>query len=382
MPQQDSKRDLLTIYQHALRAVNGRNAVSSWLEEHPVAECSVVAVGKAAEAMLRGAADVLQQKLLSGLLITKKGHVDYHGWRGLPVEILEAAHPVPDESSLAAGRALVSFISRLPEERPLLVLISGGTSSLVEVLKPGFDLYELQQLNERMLADGKSIQEINQLRRKISNIKGGGLLDYTGNRPVTVLLISDVPGDDPSVIGSGLLHDPKRGDIEHHVIAGIDDALQAAAAEAHRLGYSVHLNQELMTGPAEEEGRRFARFLLSAGEGLYLRGGETNVELPGEAGKGGRNQHLALAAAEAIQGHDNVWVLAAGTDGTDGQTEDAGALVDGGTISRAELDGFDARRALVSADSGSLLAASGDLIQTGPTGTNVMDILIGLKRIR
>jgi hydroxypyruvate reductase len=162
-------------------------------------------------------------------------------------------------------------------------------------------------------------------------------------------------------------------------MASLRDAREAAAEEARHLGYRVHLNHALISADAANSGRRLALELLDSWPGVYVWGGEPSVELPSAPGRGGRNQHLALSAATVIEGRDDICFLSAGTDGTDGPGEDAGALVDGGTLGRARRAGFEAVDCLARADSGELLQASGDLIHTGPTGTNVMDLMLGLK---
>ena len=155
--------------------------------------------------------------------------------------------------------------------------------------------------------------------------------------------------------------------------------MQAAADAASKLGYDVYLHEDLFCCDAESTGKRLAKQLLDGNNQLHIWGGETVVILPDKPGRGGRNQHLALSAAMLLAGQSNCYLLAAGTDGTDGTSQDTGALVDGGTLERADLEGFDAQSCLSAADSGSLLEASGDLVHTGPTGTNVMDIALGLK---
>jgi hydroxypyruvate reductase len=224
-------------------------------------------------------------------------------------------------------------------------------------------------------------------------------------------VISDVPGDDLRAVGSGpLAPDPdlrkpldlpglpdfiaaalKRAppapapddacfrNVRQEIIATIEDAKRAAAEAAAGLGYRTVLDPEFVSGEASDAGAGLARKLLQSEPGIvHVWGGETTVRLPAAPGRGGRNQSLALAAAMALQGRDEAWFLAAGTDGTDGPTDDAGALVDGGTVARGREAGLDADQSLARADAGSFLEASGDLIQTGPTGTNVMDIMLGL----
>jgi hydroxypyruvate reductase len=320
-----------------------------------------------------------------------------------------AGHPIPDAGSLTAGRRLLAELEALPESVSLLVLLSGGTSSLLEVPVFGVGLAELQRMNGWLLASGLPIDAVNRVRKSVSLIKGGGLLTRLGRRPVRVLAISDVPGDDPAVIGSGLLVPEvglreglrgvdlpdwlrqwvdrglaERGPLPTsgpriEILASLATAMRAAAATGRELGLPVHVHDPLVAGDAARVGRELARGLIEGLSGLHVWGGETTVCLPPDPGRGGRNQHLALAAAIALAGHPDALLLAVGTDGTDGPTEDAGALVDAGTLERAGDAGLDARAALDQADAGTLLAASGDLIQTGPTGTNVMDLILGYR---
>jgi hydroxypyruvate reductase len=401
------RNHLLTIYQAALHAVNGRQAIADYLRHHSLpTPLAVIAIGKAAPAMTLGAFDILSTQITSALLITKKGHLDKSWFFDYPMTCLEAAHPIPDASSLAAGNALLNFINQLPPRYPLLCLISGGTSALVEVLAPGIKLSDLQRINQWLLATGLDIHAINAIRKKLSTIKGGRLAGYLSQHPIINLLISDVPGDDLSNIGSGLLtwHEtielPKNlpqwiaelltqaapfaqasdfQQIKQVIIANAAAARQAASRQAKQLGYWVHQQNEFIVGEAQIAGQRLAHYLSIAQAGIHIWSSETTVQLPKNPGNGGRCQSLALAMAEQIKGQKNLWFLAAGTDGNDGPGKMAGALVDGMTIKRGQQRGFNAQDCLRQADAGRFLAASGDLIETGPTGTNVMDILIGLK---
>lgn len=403
------RAQLAEIFQAALASVAGDAAVAAWLRSHPIeGELRLVAVGKAAQSMADGAARVLGAQIRQALIITKSDHLDRarcerRGWEGI-----ESAHPVPDASSLRAGERLLAFLDAA-DERPLLFLVSGGASSLVEAPVDGVDLEFLAETNRWLLASGLDIVQMNRVRKGLSRIKGGGLLAHLGGRRVHALAISDVPGDSPSAIGSGLLV-PEPGLAQQlaqmalpswlrqrldsglsqrlapppevpqlQIVANLDRARDAAADRARELGYAVHRHAEFLDGEAADTGRRLAALLREGPVGISIWGGETTVELPPEPGQGGRNQHLALAAAGVLAGDERCFLLAAGTDGTDGPTEDAGALVDGDTLQRGMLEGLDADRALAAADAGRFLEASGDLITTGPTGTNVMDLVIGLK---
>ncbi|HVY82642.1 MAG TPA: DUF4147 domain-containing protein [Steroidobacteraceae bacterium] len=379
------RRLLLHLFQTALASVDGRTCTREALSVPPGSPAPkrvwVAAIGKAASAMMLGAQDALAERLENGLLITKDGHAD-PALHAVPhIEIIESAHPVPDERSLAAGASLLDWVDNAPSDVELLFLISGGASSLVEALVPGATLAQLKELNERGLASGVAIGELNARRAQLSRIKGGQLAARLGGRPARALFISDVPNHDPAVIGSGLMgpSGPAPDGIERRVIASIDIAAKAARAEAQALGLEVWRDTQPFAGSAERLAVRFAHELYMNPDQVRIWGGESVVNLPANPGRGGRNQHLALAAARIIAGHDDLVLLVAGTDGTDGVTCDAGGIVDGETCSRVALGSLDVQQCLERADSGAALAAAGDLIHTGPTGTNVGDLAIGLK---
>jgi hydroxypyruvate reductase len=340
----------------------------------------IAAVGKAACDMALGAHDALGAAVDRTLVITRAGHTTPELLARDRVELIESAHPVPDERSLAAGARLLQWVDELPATAAPLFLISGGASTLVEVLVDGASLEQLLQLNLQGLADGIAIGELNARRRALSRIKGGGLAARLGGRAARALFISDVPGNDPSVIGSGLMGAAPAGDhVQRAVVASADDAVAAAAAAAQRRGFAVKVGAGRFDGPATRLASRFAHELRLDPAEVFVWGGESTVQLPPAPGRGGRNQHLALAAARLIAGERDLLLLAAGTDGTDGVTEDAGALVDADTCARVALAGLDTDACLRQADAGTALAASGDLVHTGPTGTNVGDLVIGLK---
>jgi hydroxypyruvate reductase len=402
-----ARQDLLTIYQAAITRVEGRRCVREALQDAP-GRVSLIALGKAAQSMAEGALDALGERVLDGLVISKPGHLDRQALSARGLTGLEGGHPLPDQNSLQAGAALVEFLRRQPADRELLFLISGGTSGLVESLRDGVDLDSLQRINQWLLGSGLPIDAMNRVRTALSRIKGGGLIPLLQGRPARVLLISDVPGDDPGVIGSGMLVAGPHADalddlklpawltallpdtgrptpapadnIRLGIVASLADAREAAAARARELGYAVTLNRAHLGGDAAVLGRRLGYELCDAWPGLYIWGGEPTMQLPEQPGQGGRNQHLALVVASQIAGRRDICFLAAGTDGSDGPGEDAGALVDGGSVGRGSRAlGIDPEVCLARADSGRFLEASGDLIQTGPTGTNVMDLMIGLK---
>ncbi len=401
---------MLTLFRAGLAAVHGEGAVArrlaGWKPGGPVV---LLAVGKAAQAMSAGARRVLGARLVRGLVVSKPDHLDRPALAAWGLLGLEAGHPLPTAGSLEAGRRTLALVEGLGPDEQLLVLISGGASSLLEVPIPGLGLSELEAVNRWLLGSGLPIGAVNAVRKALSLVKGGGLLRWLAGRPVCALAISDVPGDDPRAIGSGLLvPDPhlaerlsglqlpfwldtrvQRGLQGRRVLPGVgpeieqvanlDLAKQAVAQAARAWGIPAYLHPEFVAGEAAEQGRELAQALLAGPAGVHIWGGETTVRLPPNPGRGGRSQQLALAAAMTLAGHRGCALLSAGTDGTDGPTQDAGALVDGATLSRAADAGLDAAMALARADAGTLLAAAGYLIATGPTGTNVMDLILGYR---
>ncbi|NOX91704.1 MAG: DUF4147 domain-containing protein [Gammaproteobacteria bacterium] len=404
-----ARKHLLQIYQAALAAVQGelctQRALTGYDSGGPVA---VVAIGKAASSMMQGAITALGDTFDKGLLITKEGHCDRQLQNIKNIQCLESAHPVPDQRSLCAGQTLLEFMAARPVQSDFIFLISGGTSSLVEVLPDGVSLEDLQRVNNWLLGSGWNIAAMNRVRKSLSCIKGGRLAQKLAGCHTNCLMISDVPDNSPQVIASGFLSpdivdEPQPENIPEwikklprapsapllgntcfntvtvDVIAKLEDAMQAAKKRATVLGYDVHLHQDLITCDAEFAGQQLARKLRDDKPGLHIWGGETTVCLPDSPGRGGRNQQLALAAAAELAGTTNNYFLAAGTDGSDGPTQAAGALVDGYTLQRGLQAGFDVQQTLASANAGDFLQASGDLIITGPTGTNVMDLVLAIK---
>lgn len=394
------------LYEAALDAVGGQAATARWLRAHALdGPLYLLAVGKAAAAMTTGALDVLGEALQGGVVVTREGY----GSTRLPSRFaqLETAHPVPDARSIAAGERVIEFLRSAPAEARFLVLLSGGASALLEAPAPGVGEAELAALNRWLLGSGLDIHAMNRIRRACSRLKGGRLAGYLDGRAATVLVISDVRGDRIASIGSGPLcpssEEPVRPDelppelqpllrnippvpapeaferVAHHLVATNAQALDAAAARAAELGLGVHRHPEFLAGEATSCGVAVAEILCRGAPGVHLWGGEPVVRLPDQPGRGGRMQALALAAAQGLAPHPECVLLAAGTDGADGPTEDAGACVDAGTVARVQAAGLDVAQCLAAADSGTALAASGDLLHTGPTGTNVMDVVIGFK---
>lgn len=410
MPTSFLREHALTAYQAALGAVGGRACVARYLRGHPAGFVThVAAVGKAAVHMTAGAMDVLDGQVRAALAVTKRGYAEPLFAPDGRVTVMESAHPVPDDASLETGRALLGFVQDAPPDAGFLFLVSGGASSLAEVLPDGVGAEALSRINAWLLASGLPIGDMNRIRKRVSRIKGGRLAAALEGRPALNLMISDVPGDDPRVIGSGPLvpHGPDDirvddldlpdwlsaiaesapplspttcfGNVESVIVARPALAREAARVACERVGHPVRMHGELLEGDAVAAGVEVARRLVEGPPGAEIWASETTVVLPEHPGRGGRCQSLALAAATVLAGRDDMVLLAAGTDGTDGPGEDAGALVDGGTIRRGGTADSSARESLDAADAGTYLDRSGDLINTGPTGTNVMDIIIGLK---
>lgn len=376
---------LLDLLQAGLESVDGRRCVREALLANPPgprdAPVWAAAIGKAASSMALGAADALGDSLERVLVITKSGHLAPELLALPAVTAHESAHPLPDERSLAAGRRLLEWIRELPPAAAPLFLISGGASSLVEVLEPGVSLAQLEQLSADGLAAGVPIGELNARRARLSQIKGGRLAARLAGREALALFISDVPDDDPAVIGSGLFGPVPGGVdlIERRIVASVDRAMEGVAAAALRQNLTVERVPQRFAGEATRLAARFTHELLIGNTQVRIWGGESTVNLPARPGRGGRNQHLALAAARFLPEYPELLLLAAGTDGTDGPTEDAGGLVDAETCARLALAGLEPDDCLSRADAGTALAAADALVRTGPTGTNVADLVIGLK---
>jgi glycerate 2-kinase len=381
----DPRRELmLGLLRTALARVDGRRCVREALTAQPApagVRIHVAAVGKAATSMALGAHETLGGAIERMLVITR----DELGIGELTdraqAEVHLSAHPLPDERSLAAGQRLIGWVDELPREVWPLFLISGGSSALVEVPEANATLADLEALTRESFVSAMPIGELNARRAALSRIKGGRLATRLAGRPGRALFVSDVPDDDPRVIGSGLMGPAVSGAdrIERTVVASIDDAVAAVAAGATALGLRAHAAARRFADEASRLAARFAHELSLSPAQLLVWGGESTVQLPPNPGRGGRNQHLALAAARLIAGHTELMLLAAGTDGSDGVTADAGALVDAESCARLALAGLDADRCLRAGDSAVALEACGDLVHTGPTGTNVGDLVIGLK---
>lgn len=361
-----SARDTaLAAWRAGVAAVDGHAATKAALQGD--APDAILAVGKASAAMARAALDAYGP--LPCLVVTKDGH-----GAGLPeaVRLIEAAHPVPDARSLEGGRALREAVGAMAPGSHLLLLVSGGASALAEDLVPGQTLDTLAALNRRLLGSGLGIGAMNAERRRISRVKGGGLLSGFGGAKVTVLAISDVPQDDIAVIGSGIGSVPDGAGFVHDTRIVASNAIARAAAAA-ALDAPLQGNEEALHDDITALAPWIGARLRAMAAGALILGGEPTVILPETPGRGGRNQALALALAREIAGLQGITVVVGGTDGSDGPTDAAGGIVDGTTW------GPGAEDALARADSGTYLATRDALLVTGPTGTNVMDLLVAVK---
>ncbi|NVO54457.1 DUF4147 domain-containing protein [Rhodobacteraceae bacterium B1Z28] len=360
----------IKFWQAGVAAVDGYAATKTALPDISTPD-RILAVGKPAAAMARAALDHFEP--VPTLVVTK----DDHG-RDLPeaVEVIEASHPVPNNRSLAGGRALRQAVEAMQPGSHLLLLVSGGASSLAEDLLPGKTLEDLEALNRQLLSEGLDITAMNAERRKLSRIKGGGLLSHFAGAQVTVLAISDVPGDDLNVIGSGIGAVPETCEFTAttQIIASNAHARAAVVEAAQAAGLTVWADEETLHDDYLSVAAHLGPRLREMNTGVMVFGGEPTVVLPPAPGRGGRNQALALALAREISGLDGITVVVGGTDGTDGPTDAAGGIIQGSTWVES------ADEALLNADSGNFLDKAGALLVTGPTGTNVMDLVVAIRR--
>ena len=370
----------------------------------------LVAAGKAAWQMAKAARDCLGDRIDSGVVVTKYGHV--MGPLG-NFDCREAGHPVPDENFFAATQAALDLVSNLTEEDTVLFLLSGGGSALFE--KPLVPGAVLQDITGQLLACGADIVEINTIRKRLSAVKGGRFAESCAPAKVFSIVLSDILGDPLDMIASGpavpdtstcaqaeaiaqkyslhlteeakvCLHieTPKQlTNVTTQITGSVRELCAAAAAECKRLGYEPVLLTDQLCCQAKEAGSFLGTVLRthhSQGRKLaFLAGGETVVQLTGH-GRGGRNQELALAAAPALEGLSGVCVFSVGSDGTDGPTDAAGGYVDGQSNGELTAKGLSVFEVLKENDAYHALQSIGGLIITGPTGTNVNDIAVALLR--
>jgi glycerate 2-kinase len=390
---------------------------------NPSGRVFICGAGKAVAPFAHALAKSLGHHLDSGLVVTKTAHTPVG--MDARIRVIEAAHPVPDATSEYAASEMLAFLGNTGPADLVFFLVTGGASALVAAPAKGVTLADKQSLTRQLLACGANIHEINTLRKHLSQLKGGQLLRHVQGARVVTLAISDVLGDAPATIGSGMtVADPttfgeclavlERYQLRHrcppgvlayleqgaaggaaetikpgdpllsrtrfHVLAGIDDAINAATRRAAGMGLDVHRLEPLLSGDIE---RCVYRLKQRIGElsvstdrpWVLITGGEPEVVVRG-SGKGGRNQQLALLFAIALQDALPVWALMAGTDGTDGPTDAAGAFITPDTLMRCRAAGLDAKAHATQCDAYPLFAALGDLFKPGPTGTNVMDLVL------
>ncbi|HZV55311.1 MAG TPA: glycerate kinase [Rhodocyclaceae bacterium] len=370
---------LRALFDAAIAAADPVRCLPSFLPLPPKGRTIVVGAGKAAASMAR-AVEQNWPGLLEGFVVTRYGY-------GMPserIEVIEAAHPVPDAASVAAAKRALKLVSGLTGDDLVLALVSGGGSSLLTLPAPGFTLADKQAATHELLMSGASIHDINAARKRMSAIKGGKLAAAAMPARVVTLAISDVPGDDPAVIASGptvpASDEPAFARCETHVIASGMGSLLAAAEVARAAGVTPLILGDRIEGEARDVAKVMAGMALScAAHGLpakppcvLLSGGETTVTVRGK-GRGGRNSEFLLALALALRGHPGIEAIACDTDGIDGSEDNAGAMVTADTLACAHAAGLDARTFLADNDAYGFFAALGNLVITGPTRTNVND---------
>ncbi len=426
-PQTHPREFLEALYRAAVARALPLHTTAAHLPPPPKGRTVVLGAGKAGGAMAQAVeAHWPAGAPLSGLVVTRYHHTPPRP-AGLAqrIEVVEASHPVPDAAGLAAAQRILQLTAGLTEDDLVLCLISGGGSALLTLPAAGLTLQDKQHINQALLDSGANISEMNCVRKHLSRIKGGRLAAACAPARVVTLTISDVPGDDPSVIASGPtvpdattcadalsilkryridlpgevaemlrkneLETPKPGDAVFrghavHMIATPQQSLEAAAAVACAAGLHAHILSDEMEGESREVGKVHAALARAAARHgqpfarpcVILSGGETTVTMrpraPGAPqGRGGRAGEFCLGLALALQGQPGVYALAADTDGIDGVEDNAGALVTPDTLARAATLGLKINQHLDGNDTYGYFSALGDLVVTGPTHTNVND---------
>ncbi|MEI2385444.1 glycerate kinase [Breoghania sp. JC706] len=401
------------LFHAAVRAADPETCLAAHLPSPPKGRTIVVGAGKGAAQMAQ-ALERLWRGQLEGAVVTRYGY----GAACEHIEVLEAAHPVPDEAGLAGSARLLERVAGLSEDDLVIALVCGGGSALLPAPPEGFTLADEIALNEILLASGAPISAMNTIRKQFSRIKGGRLAAAAFPAKVVSLVVSDVPGDIAAFVASGptvadratpadaiaaarryaidlpqtiLRHletaegaptadDPRFARNETHIVASARVSLEAAAAAAREVGIEAAILSDAIEGEAREAGMFHAALALEveryglpfAAPVVLLSGGETTVTLRG-TGKGGRNTEFLLSLAARIAGSRTITALAADTDGIDGSEDNAGAFADGETAARLAEAGHDAAGLLANNDAWTGFAALGDLFRPGPTGTNVND---------
>ncbi|WP_106745396.1 glycerate kinase type-2 family protein [Yoonia maritima] len=402
----------------AIEAADPTTVLASHLPEKPTGRCIVVGAGKSAAAMAAALETAWPDVDLSGVVVTRYGH-------SVPtsrIAVREASHPVPDTAGLNAAREIMQTAAAAGEGDLVIALISGGGSSLIPMPVAPLTLDEKIIVNKMLLSSGLTIEDMNKVRRRLSLIKGGGLARAVHPAKLVTLAISDVPGDDPAAIASGpTVPDPTAGedlsplvdrlgtdlphaarsillaptkeqppfDVDYRLIATPQLSLEAAASVAREAGLTPTILGDALEGEARELGIAMSGMATwvarqkapSSPPAVLLSGGETTVSIGGtKPGRGGRNTEFLLSLAVALNGRANIHALAADTDGIDGTEDAAGAIIGPDTLARAQRVGMSPKHHLARHDSYSLFDATGDLIKTGPTLTNVNDFRAVLVR--
>ncbi|MBN9551950.1 MAG: glycerate kinase [Alphaproteobacteria bacterium] len=411
----DPKSFLTSIFNAAVAAADPEKTIRNHLPAKPKGRTIVIGAGKGS-AQMAAAFEKVWDGPIDGLVVTRYGY----GARCERIEIIEAAHPVPDAAGLEASRRLLEKVRGLTADDLVVALISGGGSALLPSPAPGLTLADEIAVNEALLASGAPIAAMNTIRKHVSTIKGGRLAAAAYPARVVSLVVSDIPGDNPALVASGptvpdtgsradalaliaaynmklpasvMAHiqspaadaprpdDPRFAGNEVHLTASAGVSLEAAAAEARREGIEAVILSDSIEGEAREVGgvhAAIAREVATrnrpfAKPVLILSGGETTVTLRAR-GKGGRNSEFLLAFAIGIDGVNGIDALAADTDGIDGSENNAGAFADGSTVTRMRSAGVDAKAMLAGNNAWTAFNAVGDLFVPGPTGTNVNDL--------
>ncbi len=402
----------------AIEAADPATVLASHLPEKPTGRCIVVGAGKSAAAMALALELAWPDVDLAGVVVTRYEHA-------VPtsrIEVLEASHPVPDAAGMEAARKVMATAASAGEGDLVIALISGGGSSLLPLPKAPLTLEEKITVNKILLKSGLTIEDMNKIRRRLSLIKGGGLARAVHPAKLVSLAISDVPGDDPAAIASGpTVPDPTAGedltplvdrlgtdlphaareillaptkeqspfDVDYRLIATPQLSLEAAASVAREAGLTPTILGDALEGEARELGIAMSGMATWVARqkappspaAVLLSGGETTVSIGGtKPGRGGRNTEFLLSLAIALNGRANIHALAADTDGIDGTEDAAGAIIGPDILARAERIGLSPKHYLARHDSYSLFDATGDLIKTGPTLTNVNDFRAVLVR--
>lgn len=411
-----------TLFFESIRAADPAEAIRNHLPTPPKGRVIVIGAGKSTGKMAEG----LERHWngpLEGVIVVPHGH----SVSLKQINVLTASHPVPDDAGIAASKALIDAVTGLTEHDLVIALISGGGSSLLPAPPDGMSLDDEMAVNQALLNSGAPITAMNTIRKHLSRIKGGQLALKAHPARVYTLIVSDIPGDNPSMVASGptvpdntnrhdalrLIEtyrialpdsahrflsspeadladptDPRFQDNEVKVIASASISLEAVSEKAKSLNVPAVILSEAIEGEAREIGAMHAAIAKEislksrpfAKPVLLISGGETTVTMNGTGGKGGRNSEFLLSLAMNIQGYENIWCFAADTDGRDGSEHNAGAFADGSSVLRMKEAGLDAATLLNQHDAWTAFHSVGDLFESGPTGTNVNDLRMILIR--